>query len=259
MSNLCIQVEDYVSQFAGQLPVVQTQDLIYIEKFEKDAYGHWLFGSDSSSLIDKVNGRSLTLQVGATIPPVYSANHVQLSNLKGNALISDLVDAAATNITAVFIAKASTAGLHIIGGNLPHSSSITASGSGVFVGSNKPYLNLKPLVASSTGMISNVTSNQDIDQTNNLLIAISVNKTTKQCILYTQQNDIESIKTTAYAGTYETSPNKISVGNGYYTAASGPTVSFVEAIIYDKALSVAELQAVATRAKLRQQKRGLTF
>lgn len=259
MSNLCIQVEDYVSPFAGQLPVVQTQDLIYIEKFEADAYGHWMFGVDSSSLVDRVNARSLTLQVGATIPPVYSANHVQLANLNGNALISDLVDAAATNITAVFIAKASTAGLHIIGGNLPPSASTAASGSGVFVSANKSYLNSRPLAANATGMISNVTSNQVFDQTNNVLIAISVNKTTKQCIIYTQQNGVESSTTSAYTGTYETSPNKISVGNGYYTAASGPTTSFVEAIIYDKALSVAELQAVATRAKLRQQNRGIAF
>jgi len=259
MSNLCIQVEDYVSPFAGQLPVVQTQDLIYIEKFEQDAYGHWMFGVDSSSLIDKVNARSLTLQVGATIPPVYSANHVQLANLNGNALISDLVDAAATNITAVFIAKASTAGLHVIGGNLPPSGLGTASGSGVFVSANKSYLNSRPLAANGTGMISNVTSNQVIAQTNNFLIAISVNKTTKQCIIYTQQNGVESSTTSAYTGTYESSTNKISVGNGYYAAALGPTTSFVEAIIYNKALSVAEIQGVATRAKLRQQNRGITF
>ena len=39
--NLCFQVEGYVSPFANQLPKVQTEDLIYIEKFEEDAYGHW--------------------------------------------------------------------------------------------------------------------------------------------------------------------------------------------------------------------------
>ena len=259
MSNLCIQVEDYVSPFAGQLPVIQTEDLIYIEKFEEDAYGHWMFGVDSSSLVDRVNARSLTPQAGAKIPPVYSTNHVQLENLGGNALISDLVDAAATNITAVFIVKVSTTGLHIIGGNLPPTASTTASGSGVFVSANKSYFNVIPLVANATGMISNVTSNQVIDQKNNVLIAISINKTTKLCVIYTQQNGVESSTTSAYTGTYETSPNKISVGNGYYTAVSASTTSFVEAIIYDKALSVAELQAVASRAKTRQANRGIAF
>ena len=259
MSNLCIQVEGYVSPFANQLPKVQTEDLIYIEKYEADAYGHWLFGTDSSSLVDKVNARNLTVQAGATVQPTFNSNYVQLANQNGNALISDLVDAALTDITAIFVVKTSTAGLHIAGGNLPTSSSTTASGSGIFVSANKSYLNSKPAVANGTGFISNVTSGQVIDQVNNFLVAMSINKTTKQCLIYTMQSGIESSFSSAFSGTYENSPNHISVGNGYYTAAAGPTTSFAEAIIYDKALSVAELQAVATRAKLRQQNRGITF
>lgn len=260
MSNLCIQVEGYVSPFAGQLPTVQTEDLIYVERYEADAYGHWLFGTDSSSLVDKVNARSLTVQAGATVQPTFSSNHVELANKNGNALISDLVDAALTDITAIFVVKTSTAGLHVIGGNLPASSSTTASGSGVFVNANKSYINSKPAVANGTGSISNATSNQVIDQVNNFLVAMSINKTTKECLIYTLQNGVESSFSSAFSGTYETSPNHISVGNGYYTASSaGPTTSFAEAIIYNKALSLAEIKAVAGRAKVRQEHRGVTF
>lgn len=263
MTNLCFQIDGYVSPFADQLPKVQTEDLIYIEKYEEDAYGHWIFGGNSGSLIDKVNSKALTLAPSATINPTFSETGVTISVAHGNCLLSDLPDSATQNLTMCAVVKCNTTALSILLGNLPDSFNTTVSGVSVFMSANKPYLTVKPTTAQASGNgIQSLTVPNDINQTQNFFIALSLDKTTKRGIIYVNQQNIElSNQSTFSASAYVSSNNELSIGNRAYTASNtaSNTASFAEAIIFDKALSLSEMKAVANRAKTRQTKRGNAF
>jgi|GEM_PF-4421017 len=250
MSNLCIQVEDYVSPFAGQLPVVQTEDLIYIEKYEEDAFGHWAFGVNADSLKDKVNNRMLTVQAGSTVLPVYTENTINVSAAKGNALQSTLLDNTAFTMAAVV--KPDTTALTIIMGTLGGNDIL--SGLGLFVGSDgKIYLTAR-------GGVSSVFMNFTIDNTKPAFLSLSFNPAAQQYAFVALQNDVMYEKTGISALTPSNLP--LGFGNVQYTtstAFNSIKQKFYEGILYNKALTAAELKNVAMRAKVRQEHHGVIF
>ncbi|MFW1890455.1 hypothetical protein [Acinetobacter geminorum] len=258
MPNLTFQNSDFISS-RTDLPIIQNvADVLPSTRFESDSYGHWAFYGDNP-LKDKVNGRLLTLQTNAAIQPVYTNQGVALTNAKGSALMSDLGDTVTQNITAVYVAQTSGLGLYLLGPSLTNSSSTTESGFGVYAGtdsqdSNKPkiYMNLKPKKADKTGGFENIKTNQEVQFTTPFLVAISVDKAKKTAMLYVLKGDNDSFISTSYTASYEDSLKKIAVGNAYYTAAeSGTKTTFAETILYDKALTLNQLKAVAHRCKLR--------
>lgn len=251
MTNLCIQIEGYVSPFADQLPKVQTEDLIYIEKFEEDAYGHWLFEKDSSSLIDRVNSRSLTLQVGATVLPEYATNYVRLGAAMGNSLQSELLDSAVTGFTMSALVLPEDVSLRVLFGCL--GSNDFPTGGGVFTSASKVYLTAR------TG-VSSLDAGLALDMSKPVFVSFSINKTTGTSNLVAMQNGIIVEKT--LNGAYVASGAALSVGNNRYTTSATYNSlrnKFYEAIIHDKALSLSEMKAIANRAKVRHANRGLTF
>lgn len=257
MSNLLFQADTFVSSRA--LPTLSNiDDLIYIEKYETDAYGHWIF-DNNDPLVSKSNGATLTVQAGATTQPVFSSIGVAIGASNGNALISGLTDDATQDVTMVLVCKTSDTTLNILGGTLTNSNSTTENGFGVFASANKTYINAKPLAASNTGGLSNVTTDQVITQTNYFLVAVTIAKSSKTLGIYTQQSNVESNKALIFSSVYDTSAKKVAVGNGYYTSTGAATQTVVEAIIYDKVLTVAQLQAVAARSKVRMLNRGIDF
>lgn len=251
MTNLCIQVEDYVSPFATQLPKVQTEDLIYIEKFEGDAYGHWLFEKDSVSLIDRVNSRSLTLQAGATVQPEYSTNYVRLGAAKGQSLQSGLLDNAVTGYTVSGVVQPEDVSLMVLMGTL--GATDAPQGAGVFTSANKLY------VTGRTG-VSSLEPGLVLDMSKPAFISMSINKTSGVVNIVAMQNGVTFEKTAT--GAQVEAGTALSIGNSRYTTSAGYNTlrnKFYEAIIHNKALSIAEMKAVANRAKVRQANRGLTF
>lgn len=251
MSNLCIQVEDYVSPFAGRLPSVQTEDLIYIEKYEEDSYGHWVFEKNSASLIDRVNSRSLTLQAGATVQPEYATNYLQLGAAMGNSLQSGLFDNTVTGFTMSALVQPEDTSLMILFGCLGGLDFPT--GGGGFTSVSKVYLTIR------TG-VSSLDSGLALDMTKPVFISFSINKTTGTSNLVAMQNGIVVEKTRN--GVYVASAAALSVGNSRYTTSASYAPlrnKFYEAIIHDRALSLSEMKAVASRAKTRQANRGIAF
>ncbi|WP_104488831.1 hypothetical protein [Acinetobacter indicus] len=249
--NLTIQVENYVSPFAAQLPKIATQDLIYVEKFEEDAYGHWVFGGDANSLVDKVNSRSLTLQAGATIQPEYGENYVRLSAAKGQSLQSGLLDSAVTDYTVSGVVMPEDVALMVLLGNL--GSNDVGLGAGLFTSENKVY------VTARTG-VSSVDAGLALDMSKPAFISMSVNKTTGVVNIVAMQNGATFENTATGAQVEAAAP--ISVGNSRFTISAAYNTlknKYYEAIIHDKALSIAEMKAMADRAKIRQANRGLTF
>lgn len=263
MSDLLFQATNFVSN-RSDLPIIQNiSDVLVSTRYEVDAYGHWAFYGDAP-LIDKVHSRNLTVQAGAAIQPVFSSQGVALTNAKGSALMSDLIDNATTNVTAVYVAKTSGAGLFLMGMTLPTTGSTTENGFGAYISDateySKAYLNLKPAVANTAGGISNLTNNQNIGQTTPFLVAISVDKTKKTVTLYTFKAGVDSFVSSFFTSAYETANKALAVGNAYYTAAEGGArTTFAEAIIYNRALTVNELKAVARRCRARLSGKGINL
>ena len=251
MTDLLFQTTGFTSN-RTDLPVTQNiTDILTTTKYELDSYGHWVF-YDENPLVDKVNAHTLTLQSGAAIQPVYSNAGVELTNAKGSALMSSLVDAAATNITAVFVVKTSGTALSLFGMTLPTTGSTTDNGFGPYASADKVYLNMKPLIASSVGNISGLTTNKNISQTTPFLVAVSVDKTNRTAMLYTFKAGTDAFVSSAFTAPYDDSSKVLAVGNAYYKQVeNGARTTFAEAILYNKALSLNELKAVALRCRAR--------
>lgn len=256
MRNLFFKTKNFASN--RTLPKLSNVRSL-IQEYEKTAYAHWVFGTDSSSFTDKVNGKNLTLQGSATVNPSFIDNALVLSNQLGNALLTDFVDTSSQNLTMSAVVKATNASLNILFGNLVQSSSTGTSGLGGFVTSNLGYLTLKPTsaIAGTTG-VNSLTTGSQINQQQYFFIAMSVDKITNTTILYVKQNSVSGGISKTYTTAYETSMNPIAIGNSVYQ--SGSTVGDIyiaESILYSKALDLTELEALANSATQRMSDRGI--
>lgn len=254
MTNLCFQVEGYVSPFAKQLPKIQTEDLIYIEKFEEDVYGHWLFGNNVGTLIDKVNSRSLIVQPGASVQPTYSDEYVSLSIKNGNALVSDLLDSAVSQFTMSGLFMPNSTNLSMIMGNLAAGSGETATGFGIFTSAGKLYATIRTQVSSwDVGLA--------LDPAKPVFASLSINKTTGVANFVAQQNGVFYEKTTDGTNflNYLNAGVAFSFGNNRYPSSFTTRNKMYEGIIHDKALSIDEIKMVANRMKIRQEHHGISF
>lgn len=259
MEQLFFKAENFISGKATHT-VMNVRPLISM--LEKDSYAHWIFGGDSSSLIDNVNNRKLNLQSGATVQPFYSQNSVTISASAGNALLSDISDTSEQSVTLCAVVKTSSASLGILLGNLVPSNSTTSSGLSAFVSANKAYLTVKPVFSESpaVGGIASLDSSATINQLNTFFIACSVDKQTKNGIIYVCQNDIEASNKAIYTSNYSTPINKIGIGNvAYAPASTSGSLIFNEAIIYNKALTVDQIKLVAKRSRNRMKDQGIEF
>jgi len=251
MSNLCIQVENYVSPFSGRLPTVQTEDLIYIDRYEEDSYGHWVFGGDTGSLMDKVNLRTLSVQPGATVQPSFTANYVSLGAAKGQSLQAAINDNSYDAYTISAVVMPADTSLMNLFGTLGATDS--PQGAGVFTSAGVAYVTGRTTVSSLNAGIALI-PNQPV------FLSFSVNLTTGVINLVALQNDVIYEKTAT--GTQTPSSTPLSIGNSRYTTSAAYNSlknKFYEAIIHTKALTLNEMKAVAMRAKVRQEHRGVSF
>ena len=249
MSNLTIQINDYVSPFAKDLPkVASINDLINAEKYETGAWGHWIFADNSTSLADKVNNRNLTLQSGATVQPTYSADYISLATKSGNALLTGLNDSLSA-FTQIVVVQPQSTELTVLLGNLGTISN--QQGIGIFTSSSKVYLTSRTAVSSwDVGL--------NLDMAKPVLIGYSLDKTASTINFIAMQNDIMYTKTSP-SGTFVAANTELAVGNSRYTSSSTNYIKYYESIAYNKALTLSELQAVATRSKTRLEHRGINF
>ena len=248
MSNLTIQINDYVSPFASDLPKIAVNNLTDIDDIETDAYGHWIFANDATSLVDKVNNRNLTLQSGATVQPTYSADHISLATKNGNALLTGLNDSLSA-FTQIAVVQPESSGLTVLLGNLGTTSN--PQGIGVFTTSGKIYL------TSRTG-VSSLDIGLNLDMTKPVLVGYSLDKTASIINFIAMQNGVTYAKTIA-SGAFVEANTELAVGNSRYTSTSTNYSKYYEAIAYNKALTLSELEAVAVRSKNRLKYRSVTF
>lgn len=230
-----------------------------ILNLENKAYGHWLFGGGAQSLADKVNSRALTPISGATVAPVYIANAVNLSSAIKNGLLSGLQDTASQDVTMCAVVKVPNIAVTTVLGNLVVSGDTTTSGAGIFVLSNKVYVSVKPTTgAPVSGGVNSLSPDMTIDYAKPFFIAFSLNKALKKVTLLVSQSGVTKSAEATFTASYIASLNNFAVGNSVY-ATGTTTAEFYEAIVFDSALSLAEITDIALRSKTRLTDRNVSF
>lgn len=235
------------------LPVIPESDIQrYEAPFEVDAYDHWALNGADSSLVGLVNSHVLD-KVGTTIADSGTFSMTVNTSVK-NGLRSDKIDSRVQTQCAVIRVNA-----------LPTNSSAvamlmgafgTSVGSGVFIdNTNTLRRNFRPSV-SVVDEISVVGLDNKW-----LFIAFSENGTAStMSSTLMLGGDTPSLLTRA-TGAKSASSLGIGVGQVDYSApgTSGIVLNVAEYIVYERALSDAELLAVYGRSKKRLADRGFVI
>lgn len=257
MRHIFFKAEGFVS--GRSLPQLNNVEYL-IPNYELDAYAHWIFGASTDSLIDVVNNKQLTLKSGATVQPVFDSTSVMLSTLPGNALISDLSDDSNNNYTlaAVVCGAGAANSLSVILGNLAQTA--VSSGAGLYLEFNAFRGNIRPTINTSYLIPGNGDTSIVLNSLNPFFAAISVNKSTKTMTVFTEQDGISHTRSITYNENYVANNNKFALGNSVMASqTSERLMKYMEAVFFDKALSVEEIQGLASRSKLRMSNKGLSF
>ena len=240
------------------LPKISAADVEQYVPYEVESspYEHWILKGAGSSLVGLKNGRALTPQ--STLP-IYQPGYVDITSEIGKALLTDMTDAAAQ--TLVLIMKRPTlpvnSEVQIIGGAIDTvGSGVTSTGSGMYAQGTTPT-SLTLNIRGGSGLLLTNTPGAVGDW---MMAAFAEQSDATALSGTSYAGGASTNKTTSWAGTSKrVSTRKIAVGNGYYGSGMITTLSLAEVILYDRALSVAELDAVYARAKARMESRGLTL
>jgi hypothetical protein len=223
-------------------------DLTDVPEFEYDAYEHWMFDTgDSTGLTGRLSSRRvLTLQSAA---PTYSAGFLTIGAI-GNALISPLDDQDEWTLIAT-VKYPAAAGM--IGGTLNDTTNggslLIAAGGTQEISSYVPGLTNVQINAPSTPSTGDWVSaglcvaSTGAEQRRTLVgLGLSENVTGE--------------------GAYVPGPNKVALGNADGAGIGAPytttTLAVFEAILFNRALTLAEMQAVRARSIIRGARRSMT-
>ncbi|MCP4589014.1 hypothetical protein [Pseudoalteromonas sp.] len=235
------------------MPVISAADVEYIFPYEKDAYGHWAFGN-IQPLVSKVSDKGLTEQ---SVSPVYSENYLTLSG-DGKSLLSDFADSNINCTIATVFKVDSYSDVPVIFGSLGPTSS---GGGGIYMFTNTEdqtgslFANYRGTNLGNTPIATGLSANtwyflalsrEVIDETGKIGLKVKV-------------NEIASVsRNQTNAGLYQ--PNEsIACGQAFYGTSQGAITDFAEFIIFDKALTIDELNSLYFRSKSRMAKLGINI
>lgn len=237
---------------SGPLPVIPDADITYLTGYEPDSYDHWVFDSGSAnSLVGLNRQRPLTAQAPGAI--VYSDRYLTLSSAVGNGLMSGLEDVAQAKYTMCAVVREPApqgTGVKTIFGTYAAANNQTVLS--VASPNRKAYVNysglpqaaMEPVVAAGTWYF----------------VATSLDFGPGTSSAHSLKSMVGGSSPVSLAGTGAHTPSglKLTLGNGWYGAGAAGTLQFAEFILYDRALSAAELQAVYVRSKGRMAASGIT-
>lgn len=246
MENVFIQAKGFISQ--RNLPVISRVAPIIPElAYEASAYGHWVFDNSGNSLNSKVGSKVLTLQAGATVPPVYGANYVELACKNGNALMTDLLDNVA-QFTMMGVIQPRNTALDISMGTM--NTGASATGAGIFTSAGVPYLTIRanPSSLSIGGVIASDAP---------LFAALSIDVPTNT---YTALVGIQGqVFTKSGTITWNKSDTAIALGNSRYVSTNTNKMRAYEFAVFNKSMTIEELTNIEYRARQRCQLRGISY
>lgn len=236
------------------LPVIPGADFERLSELEVGAYEHWLFDNGAASLYGGLNGRALTAQ---SDPATFSDSYLSISGNEGKALLTDMGEVAGQKDTICVVFRYSTtSGVVIPFGSLAKTAEAALGGGCPYIANagRDILLQYRPT------NINSIDTGKDAPASTWLFMAVSRDMATdgvvRTLVGGQTQHSITVTNVAAYipAG----SGRKIGLGSAYYNAATGVTLDFAEAVLFDRALSAAELTDVYTRAKARMAERGIT-
>lgn len=229
-----------------------------VEK-ETDAYAHWDFKNDSNSLVDLIGKKTLVVQDGASVQPLYTDTNVQLSLTQGNSLITPLTDTSTQSFTLAAVVKVNQESISILFGNLVQSPNTLYSGTSGFTSNKKGYVTVKPSKGSpaSANGVSSLDVGIVLDTSKYMFLAVTVDKTTKKASVFISQGSQSFAEKVYTAPKYENT-NKLAVGNAFYKGKIG-TANYSEFVMFDKALTLNQLESLKERALTRSYDKNITF
>lgn len=238
------------------LPLVSEADVQYLVDYEPTSYDHWIFDKGGvAGLTGRNQGKLLTPQSDA---PAYSGAHLTLNTASGKALLTDLEDSAAPQdtICAIFRPQVS-AGMHFPFGCLGETGNNT--GGGPYLQGTEPSRNI--FLTYRINVASAVNTGVPVAGGNWYFLAVSRNFAAGAgakalTMLLGGQSPYVLSNSLLYGRA--ASPRKQALGNPYYAAAGAGSMDFAEFVVFNKALSAAELAAVYARSKARMAARGIT-
>ena len=230
------------------LPQLAATDYELLVNYEPDAWGHWNFGTSSASLTDLTQGKALTL---AGTAPTYNSTGVVVAGGLNTGLLSDLADGTERTLCAVIkIPDLSS----FIGANVAGNVG-TSEGFGMFVLKSSGLYGILPVVRGATGITGNNFVGLNVGDY--VFLAISYTQTGSNKLNKFFGGNLSSSITSATAKT--ASAVKMAFGNiAYSTSTYHAPLEISEGILYDRALSLAEIAAVYARSKTRMAARSIT-
>lgn len=236
------------------LPVIPTSDIEDFLEYdvESNPYEHWIFGSGADSLEGLRQGKVLTPQ---STSPSFNAASMVVSTLKGKGLKTTLSDAASMTIVAVMKRPAAPppGTVQIVAGTLEQSGG-NGAGSAIYFNSSTPSDvsgNIRGGGATTRAMGLGVGAWMFVAHSE------GVQSTSIRRILYVggQASNAEQV----VAGPKIVSPHEIVLGNGYYSGGVGPSIEVAEFLLFDRFLTLNELDGLYARTKLSMSARGLSL
>ena len=240
----------------ADLPVIPASDIKTFVDYEVDSapYDHWLLSGSSAALTGKVAGRMLTPQ---SVAPMYLSTHTVIDGHTAKGLLSDLTDSAAQSMAIIIKRPADMpAGLQLLFGAIDAGTGSAGYFEDIGTGDRmtcnvrgwsgsvlKPSLRLPGEVgdwmflafseSSSSGSSTSTVFAGGSPDGNSATLTVSVNKSVTS--------------------------RKIGLGNAFLASGLGLNLEVAEFMLWDRAISVADLSDVYGRAKVRMAGRGLTL
>lgn len=237
----------------SSLPTVAAADMRRLSDIELSAYDHWIFNAGESSLTGKFAGKTLTVQSTA---PTYSGNWLMLSLNKGAGLLTDLGESTGQSDTIAMVCKIAalpTAAIVLEGTLGPSSEPASGGGGSVFISSGgKLYLTNKGTAQSSTDTTDTLTADTWAFVCMTRSMSTGVVRFLKGGSTVREYSGL-----TGYVPA--SNSRKLALGSAYYGSQAGNTLSVFEAVIFNRGLTAAEMQALYLRAQARAAKVGITI
>lgn len=236
------------------LPVIPSSDYQRLSDLEIGAYEHWLFDKGSSNdLVGGINGKQLTVQSTA---PTYSGSYLSISGNEGNGLLTDMGEVAGQIDTICVVFKhSSSTGIVVPFGTLSKTADASLGGGSPFIGNTPRDL----LLQYRPTNIASIDTGKDVPAATWHFLAVSRNMATGGVVrTLLGGQTVHEITVGGVAYIPAGNNRKIALGSAYYTAATGVTLDFAEAVVFDRQLSATELNGVYMRAKARMSARGIT-
>lgn len=238
------------------MPIIPTEDIEELVDYEPTAWAHWTFDSGEGSLSDRVNQRELTPISNA---PTFQSNYITIPNASSSGLYTGFedVEAAKDTLFGVFRLPATTNLIPFMGG-------YSSAGRGGMTYATSGTTALRNLTLTFSGTtIANRNTSMGVPTEVWVFVATSrdFSGATKRvsCLLGGEEG-YEGTGTGTYLPRVSpTTPNnQLVLGRDDYSAGAGGNLDCAEFGIFDRVLSLTELQSLYARRKAALAEKGIT-